>query len=186
MYMTTYFNLRWHYYFWSYIPTKLHPQMCPNSPASLVRGNRTESTGYDTFYGGTTSWLNTGNERFSPNIPVFSPTFFTFYPTTQCMQPEKPKPDPRPFLLGAVLGTPLITPYGEFNHFPKNVAQDRGAATSFLGEKLGNVTNSQTRSGKSRPSFIFPQPLPRSFPKEMAGWALFQQYRPIQWVHTFQ
>ena len=75
-------------------------------------------------------------------------------------------------LLGAMLGTLLITRYGEFNHFPKNVPQDRGVATSFSGggEELGNVINSQARSGKSRPSLIFPQSLPVVPLKEIADW----------------
>ena len=38
------------------------------------------------------------------------------------------------YITWGYVGTLLITPYVEFNHFYKNDPQDHGAATNFLGK----------------------------------------------------
>ena len=102
----------------------------------LIQGNRAEFGEYETLFTGKCArWMNTplakyGETEVFPEHHRILPNFSTFYATTQCTQPDAS-------LLGAMLRILFTTPYGEFNHFSKNVPHDRGAATNFLGKSWG-------------------------------------------------
>ena len=74
-------------------------------------------------------WINTAKQKFSPNTPVFSPTFPVLLNHAVYVAGLFPT--------SGYVGILLITAYGEFNYFPKNVPQYRRAASSFLGRTWG-------------------------------------------------
>ena len=70
-----------------------------------------------------------------------------------------------------MLGNLLITPYGEFNHFPKNAPQERGPAGQLPASwgKAGECDKLPDTLGEISSFPHLPQLLPRNFPKEIAG-----------------
>ena len=73
-------------------------------------------------------------------------------------------------LTWSYVGVSIYNPIRRIKSFPQERPAVPQGSNQFLGEKLGNMINSQTSSGKSHLFPIFPQPLPRNSPKEIDGW----------------